>query len=237
MSPKLGTHLKKSQRLKALEHDDPEYIYVKKLFDEGWIHPNKDKPIVRSVFKLLKTRDEMGDYYMYRTHIKAEVGDGVETAGLFFHGTNRSCRLGESKLEDALCNKSRCNMCGIIRRSYDVTRCGTKHKFSRFGRGIYTSACSSKADDYFRDVSSYRLKSRALLLNAVVYGKPQELSKTNTSANPCGSGYHSVKGVTGDDLNYEETVVYANEAIRPVYLVTYGTVPERPSRLSRFWGP
>jgi len=29
-------------------------------------------------------------------------------------------------------------------------------------------------------------------------------------------------GVPGGDLNYDETVVYKNEAIRPVYLVTYG---------------
>jgi len=29
-------------------------------------------------------------------------------------------------------------------------------------------------------------------------------------------------GIPGGDLNYDETVVYKNEAIRPVYLVTYG---------------
>jgi len=29
-------------------------------------------------------------------------------------------------------------------------------------------------------------------------------------------------GVPGRDLNYDETVVYKNEAIRPVYLITYG---------------
>lgn len=40
-------------------------------------------------------------------------------------------------------------------------------------------------------------------------------------------------GVTGDDLNYEETVVYTNEAIRPVYLVTYGTHPERVGKLRK----
>lgn len=228
-----GSALKKNRRLKALKQDDPEYIHVKKLFDEGWKHPNKNKPVVRSVFKLLKTPDEMGEYHTYSTTIKAEVGDGIETSGLFFHGTNRACRLGDKKTDTELCNNTRCHMCGIIRASYDITKCGSKHKFSRFGRGIYTSACSSKADDYFRDLSMSRTQSRALLVNAVVYGRAQELSKTNTRANPRDSGFHSVMGITGGDLNYEETVVYNNEAIRPVYLVTYGSRPELPGKLRK----
>ena len=29
-------------------------------------------------------------------------------------------------------------------------------------------------------------------------------------------------GVSGGDLNYDKTVVYKNEAIQPVYLITYG---------------
>ncbi|KAF9790506.1 hypothetical protein BJ322DRAFT_394756 [Thelephora terrestris] len=230
---RFGSILKKNQRLKALNEDDPEYQYVKKLFDEGWKHPNKSTPTVRSIFKLLKTPSEMGEHHSYRSSIVAEVGDGVDTSGLFFHGTNRACALGDRKINDELCNNNKCNLCGIIRSSYDLAKSGSKHKFSRFGRGIYTSACSSKADDYFRDLATCKLQSRALLVNAVVYGKPQELSKTDTSANPCGSGYHSVMGVTGGDLNYEETVVYTNEAIRPVYLVTYGTHSERVGKLRK----
>jgi len=36
-------------------------------------------------------------------------------------------------------------------------------------------------------------------------------------------------GIPGRDLNYDETVVYKNEAIRPVYLITYGqqAAPEK----------
>jgi hypothetical protein len=95
--------------------------------------------------------------------IVAEVGDGVDTSGLFFHGTNRACALGDKKINDELCNNNKCNLCGIIRSSYDLAKSGmwllgftlaiglsadivpvgSKHKFSRFGRGIYTSACSS----------------------------------------------------------------------------------------------
>jgi hypothetical protein len=36
-----------------------------------------------------------------------------------------------------------------------------------------------------------------------------------------------VFGEPGADLNYEETVVYSNEAIRPAYLMVYGQPPRK----------
>jgi hypothetical protein len=34
-----------------------------------------------------------------------------------------------------------------------------------------------------------------------------------------------VIGEPGVDLNYEETVVYSNDAIRPAYIIVYGDAP------------
>ena len=39
-----------------------------------------------------------------------------------------------------------------------------------------------------------------------------------------------VLGVPGEDLNYEETVVYNNDAIRPAFLVVYGDAPPVPPK-------
>jgi hypothetical protein len=39
-----------------------------------------------------------------------------------------------------------------------------------------------------------------------------------------------VLGVPGEDLNYEETVVYNNDAIRPAYLIVYGDAPPVPPK-------
>ena len=39
-------------------------------------------------------------------------------------------------------------------------------------------------------------------------------------------------GIPGRDLNYDETVVYKNEAVQPVYLITYGP-PERPAKFRK----
>lgn len=37
-------------------------------------------------------------------------------------------------------------------------------------------------------------------------------------------------GVPGFDLNYEETVVYNNDAIRPAFLIVYGEAPPVPPK-------
>ena len=87
-----------------------------------------------------------------------------------FHGTNRYCRLVEDGSRLRLCNLSKCHLCSILRDSFDVSRCGeffstewlihknsitphvngvgSKHKFRRFGTGIYTSTCSSSKNSF-----------------------------------------------------------------------------------------
>jgi len=42
---------------------------------------------------------------------------------------------------------------------------------------------------------------------------------------------HKVVGEPGVDLNYEETVIYNNNAIRPAYLVVYGSASEIHSKV------
>jgi hypothetical protein len=40
-----------------------------------------------------------------------------------------------------------------------------------------------------------------------------------------------VLGKPGQDLKYEENVVYRNDAIRPAYVVVYGAAPEVDSKM------
>ena len=58
------------------------------------------------------------------SNVKAEVGGGIATSGLFFHGTNRACTLGDKWTNDQLCTKKDCSLCGIIRGSYDIDKTG-----------------------------------------------------------------------------------------------------------------
>ena len=56
--------------------------------------------------------------------VKGEVGGGITTSGLFFHGTDRACALGDTRIKDELCTKKKCSLCAIIRDSFDVERTG-----------------------------------------------------------------------------------------------------------------
>jgi hypothetical protein len=146
---------------------------------------------------------------------------------LLFHGTNRFCRLGEDASKVRLCHLSKCHLCCVLRNSFDLNKCGwqsylveinpgnslahplgTKHKFRRFGTGIYTTSCSSsawhvascifdshlslpEADDYTLN-GEEGCRLRILLVSRVVVGNPykRRYNATDLAEPPC--GHHSV---------------------------------------------
>ena len=82
-----------------------------------------------------------------------------------WHGTRRACNLGDSYNHENLCAQPTCSLCNIIRNSFDLGLANSKngwgryvHNLSitlrratvmtlalhRFGRGIYSTATSSK---------------------------------------------------------------------------------------------
>ena len=90
-----------------------------------------------------------------------------------FHGTSRTC--GKSL---DVCDDDSCRACGILRGGFDITRVGQNtNGYARFGRGIYSTATSSKADDYAgMGVSGTgHTSTRVLLLCRVVAGKVKKL--------------------------------------------------------------
>ncbi|KAG8883671.1 hypothetical protein FRB97_006161 [Tulasnella sp. 331] len=89
----------------------------------------------------------------------------------------------------------------------------------RFGRGLYTTSVSSKADDY--NVSQNNTEYKAMLVAKVVLGRSYTLYKNAKSLTDPPPGYQSIAGEVGEDLTYDEQVVYHDEAIRPAYLIIY----------------
>jgi len=67
---------------------------------------------------------------------------------------------------------------------------------------------------------------RVLVLNRVVVGKMFRTKLNSKHLTQPPPGYDSVVGEPGVHLNYEETVVYTNDAIRPAYLVVYSFKPD-----------
>ncbi|KAF7969837.1 hypothetical protein HWV62_25900 [Athelia sp. TMB] len=219
----------KWKRLMPLEKSSASYSRVVKLFNKGWKHREKAKPHVYAVYKIISPEGTLKPYLDYLAAVQdspsIKAAGKKEIENLLFHGTKRACLLGENAKNSRLCGSSKCAVCSIIRSSFDIARCGSKHKFMRFGEGIYTTSCSSKADDYSTNSSS-DATYKVLIVSRVVVGKSlkRKTNATNLTELPC--GYHSLVGEPGEDLNYSETVVYDNDAIRPAYLVVYGDAPE-----------
>ncbi|KAG9005182.1 hypothetical protein FRB94_001799 [Tulasnella sp. JGI-2019a] len=63
-----------------------------------------------------------------------------------------------------------------------------------------------------------------MLLNRVAVGKVYYTDVSDTERNAPPSGYDSVCGLVGSQLSCDATVVYTDEAIIPVYLITYDSV-------------
>ncbi|KAK0205006.1 hypothetical protein DFS33DRAFT_1382907 [Desarmillaria ectypa] len=209
---------KNSSPILPLTPADLDFLPIQQQFMRSWKHPNKPKPEVCAIFRILSSEQSLEKYSSYKLKVEKKRGlANVEE--LLFHGTSRSCRLGETKSNVKLCSIPECYLCCIIRESFHIDKSGTSHSFQRFGKGIYTTSCSSKADSYFRDASEGS-PFRMVLVNRVVVGKPRRVHH-NRHRNLSPSSYDSLIGVPGEDLNYEETVVYANEAIRPAYLLVY----------------
>ena len=80
------------------------------------MHPNKPVPTVRSIFKLLKRHGRMWGYFSwpfsnaFSSVVDNEVCDGVPVSGLFFHGKNRACTLGDTGIKNMLCGKRECSL-------------------------------------------------------------------------------------------------------------------------------
>ncbi|KAF9533938.1 hypothetical protein CPB83DRAFT_844794 [Crepidotus variabilis] len=217
-----------SNKLRRLLPQSIEFSQVQRAFIKEWRHRDKKKPTTKTIFKILAPAEHLESFNMYRGEVALQrsfnfFSSNKANEKLLFHGTNRMCTLGEDRGKAFLCDLLFCSLCSIIQNSFDIGKCGTKHSFRRFGTGIYTTTCSSKADGYSTN-GDETCQFKAILVNRVVVGNPHKLQINATPLTKPPKGRHSVVGRPGKSLAYEETVVYTNDAIRPAYLVIYGDI-------------
>lgn len=203
--------------------DHKNYKGIKTQFKQTWKHKTTC-PDIKVIYKIIVPETSMDQYLQYL--------DGVEARGNFaakgkspgnenrrWHGTKRKCRLGDPG-HMGFCTETDCALCCIIKTSFDLKFFKSSTGWGRFGQGIYTSATSSKSNDYSRNVG-INSELKALLLNRVVVGNGKKLTSNNSSLTAPPAGFDSVLGEVGGTLNYDELVVYQNDAVRPSYLVMY----------------
>ncbi|KAF9644284.1 ADP-ribosylation [Thelephora ganbajun] len=212
--------------LVLVPRDNETYHNVANQFQRSWRHPTLC-PKIRAIYKIVERPEIMDRYNVYRNAV--EFRGGFTAKGITsgnqqrrWHGTNRGCRVGESG-QTTLCYSPQCALCSIIRTSFDIAHSKKKTGWGRFGNGIYTSSTSSKSNDYSNNIVSSPWK--AVLLAYVAVGRAKTFETDQPTLTQPPNGYDSVIGEPSPmgSLNYDELVVYTNDAVRPAYLVMYGS--------------
>ncbi|KAJ7679199.1 hypothetical protein DFH06DRAFT_1465374 [Mycena polygramma] len=196
---------------------------VSEQFKASWRHTGKPCPPVRRVYKVVAPHATLASYNAYQATVEktghfVASGRSAGNENRRWHGTRRECNIGD-KGQTQFCASATCSLCCIVKSSFDISLWGTKTGWGRFGKGIYTSSTSSKSNDYSHNDCSSSYK--AMLLNKVIVGKGCKLTQDNVSLTAPPAGYDSVLAEKGGSLNYDELVVYTNDAIRPSFLVIY----------------
>ncbi|CAG8481935.1 15687_t:CDS:2 [Cetraspora pellucida] len=180
-----------------LPANSQKYKDVAKQFKDAWKHPHKPTPEISKVWKIYCTEALVSRYRLYREEVEKQQ----QLAGKPFP-------KGDGR---------RLMSAGNEQRRFHGTKI--------FGRGIYFSGTSSKSDDYndgsLKDF--YGVSYKVMILNKVVVGKGHPLTVDNMTLTAPPPGYDSVLGEPSQtgNLNYDEVVVYREEASIPQYLIVY----------------
>ncbi|KAL3456437.1 hypothetical protein BJX64DRAFT_41348 [Aspergillus heterothallicus] len=162
------------------------------MFKREWRHPNTKGKLV-SIYVIKNAKDPK--------------------LKLRFHGTQRACRIGAGSLDP--CDDDECYLCSILKKGFTLDHANVR---AMFGRGIYSSVVSSKADIYAKN-HHVRSHKHVLILCGLDLGTP----KVMLAAGDPGQ-CDSVEGATkpeGGQLEYPETVIYDPKRIKPLGLVVY----------------
>ena len=189
--------------------DTPEFKEVSLIFAREWVKPSlKPCPTDLKIFKVYNQTLES----RFQTYVKSL---GHQSTERHFHGTTLRCDLANSK---GACTQSECGICGISRHGFDSKKIGSNiSRFKRFGLGMYLAPNSSKCHDYTQGCHGYR----ALLLCDVAPGRKYNIKHDKTQLTSPPQGYDSVYGQHGGNLNYDEIVLYKEDAILPKHVIMY----------------
>ncbi|GJE87858.1 hypothetical protein PsYK624_039420 [Phanerochaete sordida] len=200
--------------LEEIPSSQEEFQEISVFFRAMWKHQNKPKP--STLAKLYRVHSDAAHLARFQAY-KTATGNARKR----WHGTRRTCRVGDDAARLGCCRDAQCATCQILQHAFRLPPArGGRTGFHRFGRGLYTSATTSKAADYA--TSTARSSPYvALILCEVVMGRVYPMAVDARSGAQVPGGYDSVVGVPGVTLNYDEAVVYREDAIRPEYLVLF----------------
>eukprot|EP00752_Nemacystus_decipiens_P006890 g6189.t1 len=146
-----------------------------------------------------------------------------------FHGTacSTDCNFFVD-LRGGPCGRQDCNVCSICTHGFalgdNVGGTAQQTNFNlRYGQGLYFSSVSGKANDYAHKsekVGRHGKKWRCMFVCNVAVGRSYNTYEGYLPPHLCPpSGFDSVIGEVGQELNYDEVVVYNEDAALPTYLL------------------
>ncbi|KAG8812450.1 hypothetical protein FRC19_003119 [Serendipita sp. 401] len=157
------------------------------LFAKSWSH-GTPVPAVEKIYAIISPEVQTRPYRQYRHKFMSDrkLRQGNEQTR--WHGTLCVCSLTTVNSTGVPCTSQSCPLCNIIRVSYDISYAGVK--WGRYGKGIYSTCTSSKANDYSKNAIASPWK--AVLLNDVVIGKGIIMSTDSPGLTNPPSGYDSL---------------------------------------------
>jgi len=195
--------------------NEQEYKIIANKFYEGWQHP-KAKPTIRNIFYVAYSGPGLIHLGKF-----SDYSNKVGNTQMMFHGTKRACTIADNPQSVVCCKGTDCNLCCILRGSYNMERA----KGARmFGPGIYSSLVSSKADIYSSNVNG-SMKNRVMIVNQVSLGRTKTMYEASHDMQHAPHLYNSTTAATfpeGGKVRYHEAVVYREDAICANAVVVYG---------------
>ncbi|KAG9038591.1 hypothetical protein FRB95_000813 [Tulasnella sp. JGI-2019a] len=184
-----------SPTIRTLSTGSTEFIELRSLFLSGWLHPHKSVPAIVNICAIDLPQSLLRPYQAYRLQLEQQLGQQQLNERKTFHGTPRRCCIGDPTHNAQLCSDTDCNLCWIIRTSFRLDRAGTApgRNFMRFGRGLYTTSVSSKADDYNISQKPSSSPYKAVVVAKVVLGSGYPLLRTTKSLTAPPGGFNSVR--------------------------------------------
>ncbi|KAK0753752.1 hypothetical protein B0T18DRAFT_424249 [Schizothecium vesticola] len=204
--------------MRRLSPRDRDYKLYAKKFKDNWLHPGKTAEVVHIYLASGTDLRSSVRAQKFANTLKTKGGGAFLTR---FHGTQRSCQIGDGPNSDIEpCGKADCHLCSILKEGFDLKRAKTT---GMFGPGIYSTTCSSKADIYAKN-NHIRSNRRIILICRLVGDKPQMLSvaeQNRRAPDPNFNCVEAVVNVNGGRVQYPETVVYDADMIIPVGFIVY----------------
>ncbi|KAF5370448.1 hypothetical protein D9615_009725 [Tricholomella constricta] len=233
-----GQNWNDTARLVNLDDDDPYYQLVEKTFENNWEHTNKPMPSVYAVYRILTPEYNLATYKAYRSFYSKLYYKGLHllTANSFAEqewqktSANLVPQIKETRsssftarIDFVGSGKVPQNFAFAI---FPIVDCVPSFATPLMSIPLARSIPSEEADDYSCTTTAQGDEMEVMLVCRVVVGRPWIREHDAPELTKAPWGYHSVIGVPGGRLNYPETIVYDNDAIRPAFLVMYGSFEE-----------